>query len=225
MKIDFELMGMTPFLMHKDDVEGSDQLKIWRTDPKNKEISVPGDDRSPAWTWHTYIHNDGKHFALPFDMLLANLRCGGAKKILKKMKTYKESVSAGTAIDGEFVDFFTRINGGWKQVPIEPIVKMQHQPFAEQADRVRDLGFSLFVKRAKPEGARGSKHVRVRPRFENWKVSGTLTVSARELTFSVMEEIFNLAGRIGLGDWRPGSPKSPGPFGQYRVEKLSLVGD
>ena len=54
-KVAFELVGEMPLLMHWDNIEGGDTLKEWRQDPKNKNQSVPGDDRSPSWTWQTYL--------------------------------------------------------------------------------------------------------------------------------------------------------------------------
>ena len=45
----YTLTGIAPLLHHKDDVELSDELSAWRLDPANKNLSVKGDDRSPAW--------------------------------------------------------------------------------------------------------------------------------------------------------------------------------
>jgi hypothetical protein len=71
----------------------------------------------------------------------------------------------------------------------------------------------LFVKRARIGNA---KHVRVRPRFDSWSVSGTLTVLDDSITTDVLERILTHAGAYaGVGDWRPSSPKSPGPFGRF----------
>ena len=69
-----------------------------------------------------------------------------------------------------------------------------------------------------------AKHVRVRARFETWQVTGVLGLdeSLPELTFDVVQQIFALAGRVGLLDWRPGSPKSPGPYGMFTAEVKKL---
>ena len=83
--------------------------------------------------------------------------------------------------------------------------------FTQQADAVRKLGFRLFAKRAK---IGTSKHIRVRPRFDQWAVSGDIETIAPELTLEVVRQLFNLAGRVGLCDWRPGC-KTPGPFGMF----------
>jgi len=46
MEYKFKLTGATPLLVHADDVEKADLLKAWRKNPENKNLSVPGDDRS-----------------------------------------------------------------------------------------------------------------------------------------------------------------------------------
>ncbi len=48
-----------------------------------------------------------------------------------------------------------------------------------------------------------------------------MQVIAPELTFKVLEDIFTIAGMVGLCDWRPGG-KTPGPFGMF-TSKLKLL--
>jgi len=61
--------------------------------------------------------------------------------------------------------------------------------------------------------------VRVRPRFDNWSCGGTVTVFDDMITTDVLKNILTFAGTYaGLGDWRPSSPKSPGPFGKFTAE-------
>lgn len=216
MKVAFELTGIMPLLMHWDNIEGGDELKEWRQSPKNKNQSVPGDDRSPGWTWHTYLYNDGEHVTIPQDNIMATLMYGGAQVILKKQKTFKELSQSAILIDTEHC-LFEFSNG--KRLPMSTVAKMRDMTFAEQAAKCKELGFRLFIKRAK---IGNSKHVRVRPRFDQWKVSGSLTVTSEDLPFTTLETIFNYAGRAGIGDWRPNSPKRPGPYGQYEA-KLKLL--
>jgi len=208
----FELVGSMPLLMHWDNIEGGDQLKEWRQDPKNKNQSVPGDDRSPAWTWTTYLYTDGEFVTMPSDNIMGALMYGGSQLILKKQKTFKELSQSAIFIASEHC----RFESGGKQLPIAKIIGMKDQPFSKQAATCQDsLGFRLFCKRAKIGQA---KHVRVRPRFDNWRVSGELEVTSSDLTFEVLEQIFTFAGRAGLGDWRPNSPKRPGPYGMFNAK-------
>ena len=211
MRIKFELRGITPLLMHWDDVEASDRLSAWRKDPKNKGVSTAGDDRSPAWTWQTYCYHDGQNLAIPSANVMVALRQAGGQLILKKQKTFKEISQSGMFVEQEFLSF--QCGHPLRSVPTTAIASTADKSFADQSSAARDLGFRLFVKRAK---VGTSKHVRVRPRFDAWSVSGSLTTVAPELTVDVVRQLFTLAGRVGIGDWRQGC-KTPGPFGMFEA--------
>lgn len=211
MVVEFTLTGLTSLMMHNDDVEASDALTEWRKEPANKQISVAGDDRSPAWTWQTYLYHDGTSLCLPSQNLMVALRQAGAQMILKKQKTYKEVSQSGMYVAEEFCEF---AGLGGEQIPLAAIHALREKPFRVQSDGCRDLGFRLDVRRAR---VGQSKHVRVRPRFDSWTVTGEMLVVAPELTADVVAKLFELAGRIGLCDWRPGC-KTPGPFGMFRSE-------
>jgi hypothetical protein len=206
----FTLVGIMPLLQHADDVESADTLKAWRSDPANKNLSVAGDDRSPAWTWNTYLYTDGEAISLPSENLMVALRQAGAQLIMKRQKTFKEISQSGLLIPNEFLTF--TVDG--KQIPIAAIDAMREKPFAAQANAARDMGFRLFVKRAR---VGQSKHVRVRPRFDTWEASGTIQVLVPEITEDILHTLFELAGRIGLCDWRPGC-RTPGPYGMFETK-------
>ena len=129
--------------------------------------------------------------------------------ILKKQKTYKELSQSGLLIPTEFLDF--RADGN--QIPMAKIEAMRDDSFQKMLDKVRALGFRLFVKRAV---IGGKKHVRVRPRFDNWSVSGTIQIISPDISLDVLNKLFEIAGRVGLGDWRPGC-KTPGPYGMFEA--------
>jgi hypothetical protein len=215
-RVNFELTGEMPLLMHWDNIEGGDLLKEWRQDPKNKNQSVPGDDRSPAWTWHTYLYTDGEFVTIPQDNLMSALMAGGAQVILKRQKTYKELSQSGILIASEHLHLEY---GEGKQLTMAQVAAIKELSFSKQAEACQELGFRLFCKRAK---IGNSKHVRVRPRFEQWRVTGQLQVISDDLQFDKLELIFNYAGRAGLCDWRPSSPKRPGPYGMFTA-KLKQV--
>lgn len=141
---------------------------------------------------------------------MATLRQAGAQLIMKKQKTFKEVSQSGLLITTEFCDLFA----GGKQIPVEKIRALKDKPFSEQAALVQKHGFKLFCKRAR---VGTSKHIRVRPRFDEWSVSGRIQILAQEVTPEILKQLFDIAGRIGLGDWRPGC-KTPGPFGMFSAE-------
>jgi hypothetical protein len=211
MRYEFVLTGTRPLLMHFDDVEWADEVGAWRLDPSNtkKKGETSGDDRRPAWTWIGYCYDDGEYLAVPGANLTANFKKAGARVPMGKQKTCKELAVSGILIEDEYMRFAT----GGKQIPIQAVHKLKDRPnFRDHLDAAEKMGFRLFVKRASVGTA---KHVRVRPRFEEWEVRGTLEVLVHEISPEVLDSIFVQAGRIGLGDWRPGSPKSPGPFGMF----------
>lgn len=210
MKCAFELTGEMALLLHADDVEASDELSEWRSAPENKNISKPGDDRSPAWTWQTYCYTDGENLTVPAGNLMVCLRQAGAQITMKKQKTFKESTQSGMFIPSEHLDLFV----AGKQVPWEAVSAIRGLPFKAQADAVQKLGFRLFIKRAR---VGQSKHVRVRARLDNWSIRGSVQVVAPEISFEVLEKLFEIAGRVGLCDWRPGC-KTPGPYGMFAAK-------
>lgn len=217
-RAEFKLIGVTPLLMHADDVDMSDMLSEWRKNPSNKGQSVAGDDRSPAWTWQTYSYLDEEGFlSIPSDNLGSCLRRAGSKIILKKQTTFKELTCSGLQIPSDFLEFL--VNGD--KIQFSQFVENRSEKFVDQRKRAQAAGFDLLVKRA-PIGT--SKHVRVRPRFKNWEVNGTIQVTAPEFDEERLNQLFTIAGTVGLGDWRPGSPKSPGRFGMFEA-KVKMLKD
>lgn len=210
--VDFTLEGTTPCLMHADDIEQSDELQVWRKDPRNKNRSVPGDDRSPPWSWQTSLYSDGERLTIPADVITANLIAAAARVVLKGAKTYKELVSQGVVIPSMYCEFLS--NG--EQVPVDWIHRLREEDldFPEHVQACKEHGFRLFMKRAKV-GA--TKHVRVRARFDQWSVKGSMEVRVRELSAELLEQFFSIGGGLGILDWRPSSPRKPGPYGMYRA--------
>ncbi len=204
----FKLTGVSPLLMHQDSLAGSDQVSAWIKDSKNKGKSKAGDDRTPAWTWISYCYNDDQHIAIPESVVRAVLREAG-KKVLTgyKQETFKSYTQSGIV----FLDAYLRFTVGGQQIPWEPIAKLEGL-YAEHVEAVRKMGFILFAKRAK---VGTKKHVRVRPRFDDWAVEGRIVVTEDMLTLPVLTNIFEVAGTYcGLCDWRPGAP-APGPYGRF----------
>lgn len=209
----FALTGTNPILFHADDVEAADSLKAWRDDPSNKGRSTAGDDRSPPWTWRTYLYSDGERLVVPSDNIMSALRHAGAQiRTGKGQTTFKSASQSGLLIVQEFCPFA----GPRGAVSMADIQAIQNEDFATQAAKVQALGFRLHVKRAT---VGGSKHVRVRARFDDWHVSGTVQVLDSIITDKVLQQMFDIAGRTaGLLDWRPSSPKKPGPYGTFTAK-------
>lgn len=211
----FTFTGLSPLIMHQDNIEWSERMKKWRENPDNKGKSVAGDDRSPPSTWLGSLYHDSKHVTMPSDNIMRCFMEGGAQVIVpggKNGKTFKAQTQSGMLISEEHCTFE---NNG-KQIDAKPFLGLVNEnDFEKHLSMATDHGFVLFVKRARI-GA--SKHVRVRPRFDNWTVRGTLEVWDDQLTLSALRNIARVSGaHKGLCDWRPGS-KTPGPFGRFEAK-------
>lgn len=212
MQFKFTLTGQMPLLMHADNYEAADELEAWRNDPDNKDKSVKGDDRSPPWTWQAYLYHDGERLVMPQANIMVALRDAAGQVILKGNTSYKALTQSGLLIKDIHCDFTA--NGS--PVMMEHIVALRDMSFSEQVKAVQPLGFSLFVKRAQVTPKR--KHLRVRPKFGNWQVSGDIEIIDPIIKPETLLYIFERAGeKKGLGDWRPGC-KTPGPFGKFGVK-------
>lgn len=211
------IQGATPLLFHYDNIQWAAQMAEWSSDPANKAKSVAGDDRSPAFRWIGCVYHDQGKIVLPSDNLMTMLREGGARcPTGKRGATFKRQTQSGMVVDAAGWPMI--VNG--KTIDFEPIKDLVHEPdFAKHEAFVRGLGFELFVKRAR---VGNSKHVRVRPRFNSWAAEGTVTVFDETITQRVLTDIVVHGGMYaGVGDWRPSSPRSPGPFGKFTAEVIA----
>lgn len=214
------LTGQSPLLMHRDDIEWADRLKKWREDPANQKERVAGDDRSPGFSWLGCLYHDNRVVTLPSDNLMRCLLEGGAMVPVPKGrsgKTFKAQTQSGMLPEQEHWPLM--LSG--KPVPIAPLFALRGETDFEKHDvAAREAGFTLYVKRAK---VGQSKHVRVRPRFDGWSARGTIQVWDDQITTGILADILRLSGAYrGLGDWRPSSPKAPGPFGRFTANVKEL---
>lgn len=214
-KYAIELTGTMPLLMHADDVCWADEMEEWKSNPDNKKSSKAGDDRTPAYRWIGYCYNDGENVCVPTDLVMACIMKAGALVPVpggKNGKTFKSQAMSGILPDSMYWDFFA--NGA--KVTKASLDALRAQPdFKKHMEAANDMGFSLFVKRA---AVGQSKHIRVRPRFDQWMCRNTVTVIDEQITEQVLANIFRCAGMYkGLGDWRPGG-KTPGPFGTFEAK-------
>ena len=210
------IKGERDLLLHHDNIKFGERVKKWQV--TNRSKSVAGDDRSPAWTWIGCLYHDKDHIVIPSDNLMTVLR-EGAKRVGtgKRGGTFKSQSQSSILINE--ADWPLLVKGNlvkWSDI----LALGDDEDFENHKALAISLGFELFEKRAK---IGNSKHIRVRPRFQEWQCSGTVTLLDDTITKEILQEILTQAGRFaGLGDWRPSSPKSPGPFGVFTatVEEL-----
>ena len=212
----FTLIGVNDLLMKADDIEWADKLKEWQKDPSNKNKSVAGDDRTPPWTWQCGLYRNMERgvIAFPSDNVMVSLRKAAQQVTVpgKRSLTYKAASQSELVMSTEYCKFETAQG---KEIQLADMEAIMELSFAEQKKAVQKYGFSLYVKRARIQMA---KHVRIRARFPaGWRVSGVLHLDGTSIDLPQLEQFFTLAGKGGLGDWRPTSPSAPGPFGIYKA--------
>jgi hypothetical protein len=211
------LTGKTPLLMHHDNIEWADFMEGWKNNPENKKGSKAGDDRSPAWRWLGCVYHDGKVLAIPQSNIMKCVMEGGAMVPVpggKNGKTFKSQTQSGMM---SVEPFWTLLIGG-KPIEWSAIEALKDEPiFSNHKLRARELGLELLVKRAT---VNGSKHVRVRPQFAaGWQAVGSIAVWDEQIDDKSLASIFEYSGQYkGIGDWRPGAPKKPGPYGTFEAE-------
>lgn len=209
MRYDFTLTGVTPLLMHHNNIEERDAIESLR---KRMKGGKPGDDRSPpeGWKGYLYISEETGNVCIPAENLLAMLLGGGVKVKVSGKETLKTH-SQRVLFDALDYDLLV----GGKTIPKSSVDKITGE-FGEHAAAARQLGFRLHVK---PCTVGTSKHVRVRPMFTGWSLRGAIEIEdedATVLSLSSLRELFAACGRlVGIGDWRPGAPKRPGQYGRF----------
>lgn len=208
--------GKTPLIMHYDNIEWADTMKAWDKNPKHKAASVAGDDRTPPHRWLGSLYHDQTQVVIPSDNIMRCLMSGGAMVPTGKgQKTFKAQTQSGMLAPEMYWPLL--VNG--KTVPMAPLLDgFSTRTWEDWNALVESLGFTLYLKRAR---IGNSKHVRVRPKFMPWSVTGELVVLDEAITLTVLQQIGDLAGQYaGLCDWRPGS-KTPGPYGMFsfKVER------
>jgi len=213
-RYEVKITGVSGLLMHADNLQWAGEMKRWESDPENKKNSTAGDDRTPAFRWLGCLYHDAAHVGIPSDNLMTAIREGSTKVPTgKKGGSFKKQSQSGIVVDQVI----------WPLVTPAGLVRwpdckalLSVLDYAEHEAAAQRLGFELFAKRAKVGMA---KHVRVRPRFDTWEASGTVTVTDETITESILQKILDCAGMYcGLGDWRPSSKVSPGPWGRFVAE-------
>lgn len=212
------LTGETPMLMHADDLKWRSELERWLKVPENKKKSKAGDDRTPAWKWIGCCYHNGKLVGVPSDNLMTTIREGASKVSTgKKGATFKRQSQSGIVVN-ELLWPLLAPKGTISWVEISELVKQED--FSLHEAKATELGFELF---SKPVRVGQSKHIRVRPRFDSWSTSGTITVFDDTISEEILVSIFEQAGMYcGLCDWRPSSPSKPGPYGRFTTEIQAL---
>jgi hypothetical protein len=70
--------------------------------------------------------------------------------------------------------------------------------------------------------ANGAPDLRYRPEFGEWSMDLTIDYDGELIGPETIINLLQRAGfGVGLGEWRPSSPKSSGEYGRFQVEEIS----
>lgn len=61
----------------------------------------------------------------------------------------------------------------------------------------------------------------IRPRFDRWSFIVSFEMDEKRVSEETVKALFEEAGRVGLGSWRPSESK-PGPYGQFRIAEWEV---
>jgi hypothetical protein len=216
--VNVTLTGITPLLMHMDGIMEADKIKEWRKHKDNKHLSVPGDDRSPAWTWLSYLYHQGAMVGIPSDNLMTMFREAGAKVPMKGRLTFKTATQTSLVVSEPMWEIFNR-EGVSLDFTVLHDKLWGENDFQTHMDIAHDAGISLFVKRARIGQA---KHIRVRAQWApGWSVQGQVLLRDDKISIKGIRSILETAGSdVGLCDWRPSS-NTPGSFGMFEAKVTS----
>src|SRR5688500_18972337 len=68
--VNVKIKGVTPLLMHADNIEWADSMDEWNREPGNKATSKAGDDRTPAWRWLGCLNHDSEIVTIPSEYIM-----------------------------------------------------------------------------------------------------------------------------------------------------------
>jgi hypothetical protein len=145
-------------------------------------------------TGRLYVDSD-KRIVIPAEMFSSSLRKGASLLNMKKGRAWWGGVTVLT-------DAILIVDGlpAWDELHEHP--EFVHRIMARNADK--------------------SAAPRYRPHFKNWSADVSIEIDPGSVDKNTAESIFKSTGKsVGLGDWRPSSPKNPGKFGRFQV--LNIV--
>lgn len=83
-----------------------------------------------------------------------------------------------------------------------------------------------FVHRCMARGGDGTPQPRYRPYFRQWSATLPVEIDTSAIDTATLTAVFKATGRnVGLGDWRPSSPKNPGKYGRFEVVGVNEASD
>ena len=101
------------------------------------------------------------------------------------------------------------------------IVQVKQSIFVhgEGTEQLVPIEGDLHLREDMPRNANGNADLRYRYSVWPWRTELQVEFKANYLTEGAVAALVDAAGDVGVGDWRPGAPKSKtGTFGRFSVE-------
>lgn len=199
-KVTFTVKGLTPLILHCGQTadplnEFSKRLK--KVSSKRKKVDEDHLEMSSIeWDSSLYRHESfgGTGLYMPSENIFACL-----VKASKKLKM-------GPFISAVLMD-----------QPIGYALKTKYKTI-EDAKRDPATWFKKIV------SVQTSKVVRTRSIFQEWSIDVSLELDHSTMDVEQLKQILTIAGKsVGMGDWRPGSPKCPGVYGRFCIENFKAT--
>ncbi len=120
----------------------------------------------------------------------------------------KSFIAAATFIGKAFSK--VALKGLIKIITPEGLVKINYTSITPRSDKVK-IGIDGL-------------DMRYRNQFDGWSCTLPIIYNASSITSDQIVQLFEYAGfHVGVGDWRPISPKSSGQFGTFRVARAEMA--
>jgi hypothetical protein len=98
-------------------------------------------------------------------------------------------------------------------------VKQSVFVYGEGAEQLVPIEGDLHLREDMPRNANGNADLRYRYSVWPWRAELQVEFKANYLTEGAVAALVDAAGDVGVGDWRPGAPKSKtGTYGRFTVE-------
>lgn len=93
----------------------------------------------------------------------------------------------------------------------------------EGPDQLVPIAGTEQIREDMPRNATGVVDLRYRTALLDWSAELEIIYPPSLITQESVIALVDASGRVGVGDWRPGSPKSnTGTFGTYRIDEAKL---
>ena len=195
-QVGFEIVGITPLIQNKFSSKAIEQMLAKHMNlPHKKTAKNPRQAVRDAMIVNEHGVPCIPAVAIKAAMVSAMSQLKGAKKTMGRIAIFVE----GNGVPIRFIPSKTPEAVALNLGGVEP-----------RMDMVRCSGMSR------------TPDVRFRPQYNDWSARFVVKFNSDLFSVELIGQLIELAGRVGIGEWRP---EKNGVHGQFRIEKALPVGD